>query len=60
MRQHFIGSASWQGKPAASERTAGGRREEEQEQEQDDIQRAIQLSLGMASGAAGGIEEAKG
>eukprot|EP00903_Cladosiphon_okamuranus_P013335 g12428.t1 len=55
VRQHFVGSASWQGKPAA-ERAVGGRAEEED----DDIQRAIQLSLAMSSGAAGGVEESKG
>ena len=56
VRQHFIGSASWQGKPAAERAAAGGRGEEEE----DDIQRAIQLSLAMAAGAAGGVEESKG
>lgn len=57
VRQHFIGSASWQGKPSTGRAAGGGRGEEEE----DDIQRAIKLSLAMASGTrAGGVEESKG
>eukprot|EP00752_Nemacystus_decipiens_P012227 g10839.t1 len=56
VRQHFIGSASWQGKPPGERRATAGGREEEDE----DIQRAIQLSLATASGADGGVEESKG
>ncbi len=52
VRQHFIGSAAWQGKPAGEQRR-------EEEEEDDDIQRALALSLAAASGAAGGVEETK-
>lgn len=52
VRQHFIGSASWQGKSPA---TGQGREEEE-----DDIRRAIALSLAVAPRTDGGVEESKG
>lgn len=44
VRQHFVGSAEWQGGTAAAQ----GRDEEE-----EDIQRAIALSLGAGSGGSG-------
>lgn len=67
VRQHFLGSAAWQGRAI----TAQGRDEEE-----DDIQRAIALSLAVAAGTVSdgqnanqdavqvvddaGVEESKG
>lgn len=53
VRQHFIGSAAWQG-PSGNK---GGQR---REAEDEDIQRAIALSLAMGSGKKGGVEESKG
>lgn len=56
VRQHFVGSASWQGKSAKA--TDQGRCVEEEE---DDIQRAIALSLAVASNSTdAGVEESKG
>ncbi|CAM9186374.1 unnamed protein product [Hapterophycus canaliculatus] len=54
VRQHFIGSAAWQG--------PSGKDEQGREAEDEDIQRAIALSLAMESrtGSSGGIEESKG
>lgn len=55
VRQHFVGSASWQGKPATS---AGQGRQGE---EDDDIQRAIALSLAVEPQTTDrGVEESKG
>ncbi|CAM9539347.1 unnamed protein product [Ectocarpus fasciculatus] len=52
VRQHFIGSASWQGKSASEQR---------REEDDDDIQRAIALSLAVEPRVeGGGVEESKG
>ncbi|CAB1106748.1 unnamed protein product [Ectocarpus sp. CCAP 1310/34] len=49
VRQHFIGSASWQGKSPSGQR---------REEDDDDIQRAIALSLAVEPRAeGGGVEE---
>lgn len=51
VRQHFIGSAAWQGRPGPVTERRGQHRDEE-----DDIQRAIALSLaeeGVEGGTAG-------
>ncbi|CAM9375968.1 unnamed protein product [Ectocarpus sp. 13 AM-2016] len=52
VRQHFIGSASWQGSSPSEQR---------REENDDDIQRAIALSLAVEPRAeGGGVEESKG
>ncbi|CAM9846731.1 unnamed protein product [Ectocarpus sp. 12 AP-2014] len=52
VRQHFIGSASWQGTSPSEQR---------REEDDDDIQRAIALSLAVEPRAeGGGVEESKG
>lgn len=52
VRQHFIGSASWQGKSPSEQR---------REEDDDDIQRAIALSLAVEPRAqGGGVGESKG
>lgn len=52
VRQHFIGSASWQGKSTSEQR---------REEDDDDIQRAIALSLAVETRVeGGGVEESKG
>ncbi|CAM9258426.1 unnamed protein product [Ectocarpus sp. 6 AP-2014] len=52
VRQHFIGSASWQGKSPSEQRREG---------DDDDIQRAIALSLAVEPReGGGGVEESKG
>lgn len=50
VRQHFVGSVAWQGKPGGAATKRRGRDEEE---EDDDIQRAIALSLAVEGGKRG-------